>query len=286
MSLINDALKRARQMQKRPAISPSGEGITSPPLQPMEELGREKSQRLLVVIPVLLLSLGASFWFLWKWKSAEAKAAASSGGSDSAEVQTTRTAKTNALAIAAETMTQWKARQESVEMESPAEVKASTQAETKKTAVLLAEATRANESAKTTNTSPPGLIITSSGAAVAGGPSLSAQTRGTLPVPPNTTPANRVSSGAASSVSPATVPTSETVAINSSPQAAPPVPITEPVTVPKLQGIFYRLKRPTAVIDGRIVSLGDDINGHRVIRIERDTVKLVAGGRTNTLTLH
>src|SRR5687767_14230059 len=105
MSLINDALKRARQMQKRPAISPSGEGIvaTPPPLQPMEELGREKSQRLLVVIPVLLLSLGASFWFLWKWKSAEARAVASSHGSESTEVQATPTAKTNALTIAAET---------------------------------------------------------------------------------------------------------------------------------------------------------------------------------------
>ena len=55
--------------------------------------------------------------------------------------------------------------------------------------------------------------------------------------------------------------------------------------VPKLQGIFFRLKRPTALLDGRIVSLGDDINGYRVTRIDRDTVKLAAGGRTNTLSL-
>jgi hypothetical protein len=79
MSLINDALKRARQAQKRPAISPSVEGISiaPPPLQPVEEVRPEPSQRLLVVIPVLLLSLGASFWFFSKWKNAEAKAAAS-----------------------------------------------------------------------------------------------------------------------------------------------------------------------------------------------------------------
>src|SRR5262245_10395586 len=119
MSLINDALKRARQAQKRPAISPSAEGIliVPPPLQPVEDVRRETSQRLLVVLPVLLLSLGASFWFLWKWKNLEAKAAAPVPRLELTDARSTHTGKTNAVARAAATMAQWQERQQSVSIE-------------------------------------------------------------------------------------------------------------------------------------------------------------------------
>jgi hypothetical protein len=79
---------------------------------------------------------------------------------------------------------------------------------------------------------------------------------------------------------------SPSLANNTPAPAATPLPVTGPPPGPKLQGIFYRLKRPTAVIDGRIVSIGDDINGYRVSRIERDSVKLLGAGQTNTLSLH
>jgi hypothetical protein len=71
-----------------------------------------------------------------------------------------------------------------------------------------------------------------------------------------------------------------------SPQPGGPSPALEQPRIPKLQGIFYRLKQPTALLDGRIVSPGDEINGYRVARIERDKVRLVAGGKTKTLSLH
>src|SRR5207253_10393327 len=127
---------RARQAQTRPAISPSTEGIVTapPPLQVVEYARREKLPRLLVVVPVLLLSLGASFWFLWKWKNAEAKATVSSARAELSDIPTSHATKTNALAIAASTMAKWQERQQSVEMEPSSEVKASPQAETQKTA--------------------------------------------------------------------------------------------------------------------------------------------------------
>ncbi|MCI0534685.1 MAG: hypothetical protein L0Z50_05605 [Verrucomicrobiales bacterium] len=257
MSLINDALKRARQAQTRPAISPSAEGtLTAPPLLlPVEHTGREKSPRLLVMIPVVFLSLGASFWFLWKWKTTEAKAPASNAQPALAEVQTARPAKTNALALAAETMTKWQARQESDSAELPSAAKVSAQPESKKTALRETEAPIVTEPEKPASPAPAGPSASASTTPPAiSRPSASAPKVAKSPALPNVGPSANV--------------------------------VTALGPVPKLQGIFYRLKRPTALLDGRIVSVGDDINGYRVLRIGRDTVKLTAAGRTNTLSLH
>src|SRR5262245_45425586 len=131
MSLINDALKRARQAQKRPATSPSAEGIVTVPslLQPVEDSERERPQRLLVVLPVLLLSLGASFWLLTKWKNAERHASPSSPHPELTDVQPSSAAQTNALTVAAATITKWKERQQTEVLDSSPEVNASVQGE-------------------------------------------------------------------------------------------------------------------------------------------------------------
>lgn len=91
---------------------------------------------------------------------------------------------------------------------------------------------------------------------------------------------------------PATAPkpvveTADNSATNSSPTtnavvAATPPAGPEPL---KLQGIFYRLSNPTALINGKTVAVGDQVSGARVLRIEREAVTLERDGKTEKLTL-
>jgi hypothetical protein len=53
----------------------------------------------------------------------------------------------------------------------------------------------------------------------------------------------------------------------------------------KLQGIVYDPKRPSAVINGRTVFVGDRIRQMRVIAITADTATLVDSSHTNVLSL-
>lgn len=50
-----------------------------------------------------------------------------------------------------------------------------------------------------------------------------------------------------------------------------------------LLGILYREVDAQALINGRVVSVGDTLSGFRVDRIERDHVKISGGGKTITL---
>ncbi len=65
--------------------------------------------------------------------------------------------------------------------------------------------------------------------------------------------------------------------------AAPP-PESPPPAL-KLQGIVYNPRRPSAVISGRTLFLGDRIREFRVTAISADTVTLVGGGQTKTMSL-
>lgn len=53
----------------------------------------------------------------------------------------------------------------------------------------------------------------------------------------------------------------------------------------KLQSIIYRLNKPTVVINGDMLHVGDVIKEVRVTKIERYTVTVVWRGETNTLSL-
>ena len=76
--------------------------------------------------------------------------------------------------------------------------------------------------------------------------------------------------------------------------AAPPAPEPDPVIVLpdasptgfKLQGIFYGTSRSVAMINGRTVARNDEVNGAKVLEIERQGVRLLIQGRTNLLKLH
>lgn len=53
----------------------------------------------------------------------------------------------------------------------------------------------------------------------------------------------------------------------------------------KLQGVVFDPKRPSAVISGRTLFVGDRIRQMRVTAITADTAILVGAGRTNVLTM-
>jgi hypothetical protein len=61
--------------------------------------------------------------------------------------------------------------------------------------------------------------------------------------------------------------------------AEPPKP-----TVLRLQSIIYGT-RPSAMIAGKFLFVGDSIQGHKVIAIGRETVTLAGNGQTNVLSL-
>jgi hypothetical protein len=61
--------------------------------------------------------------------------------------------------------------------------------------------------------------------------------------------------------------------------AEPPKP-----TVLRLQSIIYGT-RPSAMIAGKFLFVGDSIQGHKVIAIGKETVTLAGNGQTNVLSL-
>jgi hypothetical protein len=63
----------------------------------------------------------------------------------------------------------------------------------------------------------------------------------------------------------------------------PTSPPSEPAY--KLQAIFYRNAKASAVINGQTVFVGEDIDGAKLLSIERQFVRVVANGKTNVLKL-
>jgi len=77
---------------------------------------------------------------------------------------------------------------------------------------------------------------------------------------------------------PATDSTQPTAAITLpvvTPRPVDPPPVANVPDMPKLQGIFYSPTDPSAIIDGKNVSLGDQLHQYRVKAISKYTVTLV-----------
>jgi hypothetical protein len=81
----------------------------------------------------------------------------------------------------------------------------------------------------------------------------------------------------------ATIPVVESADSNHLATAAGP-PAPAPALL-KLQSIVFNPRRPSAMINGRIVFIGDHIRELRVMAIHRDDVLLVGAGNTNLLSL-
>ena len=210
MSLINDALKRAKQAQQESADAPA----PVPHLRPVEPAQESARHGLGLAVPIglaVIALLGLMlFWVLWKKEGSVVTP-------------------TNRVAL-------------SVAARAPAVEPASTPAPAP--------------------TAPPD----------ASAPAHEA--RPSIPEP-------AVASSSASITNPAAV-TSESADSNhvASIESAPPTP--PPL---KLQSIVYNPRSPSAMINGRVVFVGDRVRDLRVAAIHRDEVVLVGTGRTNLLSL-
>lgn len=68
-------------------------------------------------------------------------------------------------------------------------------------------------------------------------------------------------------------------------ERAPEQPAAESEPVYKLQAIYYRLKGPTVVINGKTLKTGQIVDGARVIAIQRNSVEIERFGVKQTLTV-
>ena len=74
--------------------------------------------------------------------------------------------------------------------------------------------------------------------------------------------------------------------ITNAPEPAPAVVFENPKPAPlRLQSIIYNPARPSAMIGGKFLFIGDSIQGFRVTAIGQEAVTLIGGGQTNVLSL-
>jgi hypothetical protein len=116
------------------------------------------------------------------------------------------------------------------------------------------------------------------------------QANGNSVVPPASTAANELpanprlvqSPPAGEAIPPAQVSNSELAATQIVAAAAPEPPKPAPL---KLQGIVFSPTRPSAVINGKSLFLGDRVREFKLIAIRRESVTLASPGQTNVLSL-
>ncbi|MSU57730.1 MAG: hypothetical protein EXS35_06040 [Pedosphaera sp.] len=217
MSLINDALKRARQTQQKNPPPPAGA-----PLRPVEATRTPGSARgawlPVLLAAVLVICGGALILFAFSLRSPKDKV------ENPRPVSTTpAAAKPKPIPTAATTPAPMNP------TAAPKPVPAPAPAVVSQPAVSL----------------PPPVVV----------------------VPP---PA-----------APAVVATATATESNASAVAAPPAP----PPIPKLQGIFFHPARPSAIVNGKTVSIGGKVGDFRVVAITQQSVTLVHAGQTNILKL-
>lgn len=218
MSLINDALKRAKDAQQdAPAPVHSG-----PPLRPIEtEMLVRHGVGLGIPILLALVALLILF-FVWQYAP-----------------RRNTTGETSVAATEAQVRARTLPEQSAVESAKP-------------TSLPVAE--------QNTPQSPTAKITPTESTASSQAPQPGAPSPAAAKVETNT----------------ATSDTNSGVVV---PQE-PPKP-----ALPKLQGIVFDPKRPSAVISGKTLFVGERIGGFRLAAITQESVTLVGGGQTNILTL-
>ncbi|MBI2929162.1 MAG: hypothetical protein HYY24_26150 [Verrucomicrobia bacterium] len=224
MSLINDALKRAKQAHAhRPAPTASG-----PPLQPVEGSSTSSRPTVGLWLAVALAVVFLAGWLFREWRAQADRVAAR------AETQKA----IPAPRVAAQTP--------------PAEPKPAP---------------------------PPSVAPTP---AVA--PSAPPQPNVSAPAPTvEVTPAPVAQISPPPAAQPIIV--KEEVPPAPPPLAPPPPPAKPAFPALKLQGIFFSRTKPSALISGQTLFLGDAIEGARVKAIEADKVIVEFQGESRTLNL-
>lgn len=245
MSLINDALKRATQALKRNAIERS----PAEGLEPVEASVNRFGGLVKVLAAVLVAAvLGGAGWFLWK-------AFKPKGGAPSA------------------------------------------------TAKLADQKTGGAAVQKTGGTSGPGAQAKSPAPATAKPkperkPASTAKKGDLAASPSRQTNRSATATPPTAAATPSAEPKPVTVAKAAEPTQTPaPPPIEPPSTAVepapastnwptlKLSAIFFRLQNPSARINGKILQVGNQFEGVRVLAIERDRVKLEFAGETKELEM-
>lgn len=101
--------------------------------------------------------------------------------------------------------------------------------------------------------------------------------------PPPSTPIQTAPSPTAAVVTPAPAPAPDT---NTATAAADTAPAKRSFPELKLQGIFYRLRNPSVMINNQTLYKGDAVEGAKVVAIEREGVTLEFDGQKKTLLMH
>lgn len=269
MSLINDALKRAREQQKeRPNPPPSGL-----PLQPVEQRRGSGGAGGLVYPALLLITLALAGWFFWQW--ARSARTQSPGVVTAAQDHPTRGTPANAAPAPSSPQT----------ASSPAPAPSHPVVQVSTTLVSRTPAPRVEAA--------PAPVLAAAPAQPA--PSVPVTP---VPQPPAVVPAPVAMPPAAAPVVEAAKPAAAPALASQPPAVAPVVPsVSEPpppapVAAPaapfpdlKLQAIFYRLNKPSVMINGKVVYTGELIEGAKVTRIERDHAEVLWKGETRPLHL-
>ena len=66
---------------------------------------------------------------------------------------------------------------------------------------------------------------------------------------------------------------------------SPHVDFPEGRTGPKLQGIFYSANNASAIINGKMVKVGDEVDGVKVVAITQQAVRVESGGQARELRM-
>jgi hypothetical protein len=225
MSLINDALRRAKQAQQESNPPPPAPG-----LRPIEPAPRSARHSAGVLLPVSLAAAAVlALLLLWRLSN-----------------RNSSTAATAQLSVAARPLTPQDATAPAPE--------------------------RPSQTAPVPSTVVPSLAVKKGSDAL----------RETAVVPTEPSVAAAPHASAAVPGTSLTTAASETADTNG-PALSEPAPAAPPPL--KLQSIVFSPRRPSAMINGRVMFVGDKIRDLRVMMIRRDEVVLAGSGRTNVLSL-
>jgi hypothetical protein len=216
MSLINEALKRAKQIPARPLAAVASE----PALQPVVSSGEGAALRFGWLLPagvVLLLLLAFGCFWLW-WRQSHAFHAS---------------------------------------------------------ATVIQAAPAVKSPIISSNTAAP---LPSPQTVAMSEPKLAPLSNAIVSVP-SSAPQAGTSNSIGVAATPAAIPFSATNL---------PLPAVEepaPANL-HLQGIFYRTAKASTFINGQTLFVGDEIEGAKVLAIERQSVRLLVNGKNIVLKLH
>lgn len=306
MSLINDALRKANKTQKRRAP----QGPMGAPVQTVESLKRPGS-RLTGVVGSLaaLMMLGVAIWaFAIWWKARNAQPLAEGAGGD----QPVQMAAAKG-APETDSMNPAEAGNPEPDIEArtpkPESVKKDAATEGKPVADAVVESVPAEPARMETPTALKTPMRTASAATPPSAEPPPSVVAAKPPVAAPSPPVAVAESGAGDFEAVAVAKAREPVVPYSAPTpsarrdsgkagagprrdpdfvnlgAAKPEPEAEEFPELSLQGIFFRLKNPSVMINRRALYVGDEIGGAKVVEIRRRTVTLEMNGERRTLSM-